>query len=444
MWRLADGSLGTDLRAGDLDEGAFLAKHLDRLLEVLPPNAERRVRLLASTRAGDSRLVSEICAWVERRTDDGAFEEAVSLFEDALSLARAHDHRDAELRVLACVVQEAASRPTPARLNIAARLIGEAERDDAAPLSALVAAATLWSSGEFGRALAELRDVGPSSMERLELTRMAIGANLRAAVSTEDAVAWLESWRAWAAATPSRGAHWWAALGRVRYLRQDLDGAAEAHALAAAQEPSPAGALRFAISRVQCLVDGGRHEEALTVGQELLRTSVQLREPYSEARLWVILRAATYRSGAEMEPDDELVPLLRAVAPPLVLQAAVTEAAVAWRGGDVARCAVVAARGLVGFPSDTPAALLLRALALQHSGDVQEGVAVLNALGPATPPGVALQVRSLVSRVSASAQDTDVLKGLATMFPGSSWHLRREVLSVEECVRGMSPDFVPG
>ncbi|HMV68507.1 MAG TPA: protein kinase, partial [Myxococcota bacterium] len=124
--RLGDGSLATRPGVGDDDERRFRSEHLDTILAALPADSERRLRLRALVRPDDPSLLADLCDAVERSVDAGEHEQIAGMGELALSLARAHGDRQAERRVLACVVEEAIARPSTASLDRAARHLAEA------------------------------------------------------------------------------------------------------------------------------------------------------------------------------------------------------------------------------------------------------------------------------------------------------------------------------
>src|SRR6185436_6853783 len=152
-----------------------------------------------------------------------------------------------------------------------------------------------------------------------------------------------------------------------------------------------------------------------------------------------------YRRGDALQPDVQLVAALERVgAVEQAALAALTEAAIAWRGGDV-RCAgdlaATAARFCVG-PGMREAFLLARALqcVATSTPPPPEEAARLSAEACASRlPRVGAQVLALLARSGAAvpAEAQRVLAAAASAAAAPAQRL--EVLALDECRRELKP-----
>jgi len=260
-------------------------------------------------------------------------------------------------------------------------------------------------------------------------------------IEREEAI--VESLRAWAASTghpqdQAAFASWeaWSLYRRGLYVE-----AAERHLASVALDPLAASRLSSMLAAASALLEGFHPERALDLAAAARSTAAESRLTYLEARACWIERAALYRLDRTTTPDIALVESVRAVGVGgLYAMVALTEAAVAWRGGDartahdlaMAACREWSAAGRRWAPD------MARSLALACGGEALPGeVARLASEALACPvPMAGLQVLALLAagqHPTPGVTEADVAR-IAALLPSESWGKRATILSTAEAL----------
>ena len=227
-------------------------------------------------------------------------------------------------------------------------------------------------------------------------------------------------------------------LGRLRYREGRFDEAAELHAKAAIGEPWTTERVATNLNCASALIEAFRFDEAVVVADEARRLSAECRHVYYEARAEWLMRMARYRRGDLLDVDEELVDLA-AQTGVVDLEALVglTEAAIAWRRGDMERMVVLARRTEQRWTmlDNTWGALFARTLAIAATGtSTEEWDALAHAATEIPVSGAGIQMLGLLAlrRADAAAELMPAMIELRNAIPERHWRYRMDVLSVDE------------
>ncbi|MCA8961027.1 MAG: hypothetical protein KDC38_10970, partial [Planctomycetes bacterium] len=236
----------------------------------------------------------------------------------------------------------------------------------------------------------------------------------------------LETWRA--------HAHYTA--GRFRE-------AGEAYLLAS-QGPVPA--LRrcsWIITAAEAFLEVPDLDRARKLAERGLQMAVECRSLVHEVRATHFWRSARYRACEELEVDEELVAAAREVTVAGVrAQVQLLEASVAWRSGDHQRTAQLGKQAqddweLAGhvWPARLCAALVAMVSPPRDAEQVRQ---LLHSASGCPWPGLRVQIEAMACR-AIDGQLTMLASREDLGFDGSSVDRlsRREVLSLEECFKGV-------
>lgn len=165
--------------------------------------------------------------------------------------------------------------------------------------------------------------------------------------------------------------------------------------------------------------------------------------PYWEARAEWLLRSARYRRGEAHAADHELCAAVAMVGTPdLEALVCLNEAAVAMRAGDLPAGAALADRAARVWREMARAwgTLLARCLAVACGSAAAPGeVEALSAKAAECKlPGIGLQALALLARVAPALRASwkGAVPGLSAGVPEAFWHLRMDVLSMDEALAG--------
>lgn len=425
-----------------------------RLVAALPPGAPARLwNLLLLADPPPAAVADEATA--RDRADAGA---RLAGLQAAARFLRGQA-REAERReiVLLDLVSAAIGSNDLAEVRAAGR-----EVDLAPPTPALtairgVARAAAWSmTGEPRRALATLElldDADPYVGRELHRVRVRVAYQLPLDVETR----MLDGARTWArahpGALPPHVVQQWE--GYPLYRRFRFREGARAHEAAAALAPSPAFRVQAWAEAAACWVEAYAHGQeadgeppdalldraaaAVAAGWDALgarRVAVhELLLRNAERRI------AHARDALRVRPDPAAVEALGVgLDPRLAIVGLVAEAALAWRHGDLAlvrraaAMAEAACRGL--FP---PGLVIARGLGALAGGPAvgADRAALLAAARGAAAPGLRAQGLALLAAADPDVADAvrDDVVAAARQVPSRAWGRRREVLSLDECLR---------
>lgn len=262
--------------------------------------------------------------------------------------------------------------------------------------------------------------------EELEIWRQALGVwVLRGGEHEEARLAQLTQWANSDKERRARRLGW---LADLRYRQGRLREAAELHEQAAAGKRRVAGRVSSAMNAAAAWVDIGEFERAKAVAEPALQAARAARLARYEGQLTWCLRSASYRAGEAVVARPELVEAGALVSATTGRLLAMTEAAIAWRAGDLALAGTLAEAGAHGLDAveTQPAALLCRAIEVHCQGCPERGVAeVVAAAARCRVDLMAAQALWLVGKKDAARQRIEPEVGVDP-------DLRQEVSSLRE------------
>ncbi|MFT3765593.1 MAG: serine/threonine-protein kinase [Minicystis sp.] len=429
------------------------------IAEVLIPGTEGRLsHLLASIDDAHPRTVEvgiEATLAAAEWARQGRLGLAEVLLDEAAGALRRHrgDGLSADLdalreRLFALWVEVALVDRSPRAMD---RVLYELERcpDDAralAPMKAIIQAALTLGSDDR-RALALLEDLPPLTPHALERRRhqlMMVAA--RSTLLDEELRVWDRACRfAEASGDPvtlGRSLGW---TGRVRYRQGRFDEAEDLFAQSARAEPWLVDRLAAELNAASALIEAFRLGEAERAAERARALAAEGRLAFLEARSEWIVRTVAYRSGRAAAPDLDLVEAMSVVgARDMEALVSMTEAAVAYRGGDPVTAMALAERAIDRWSHagvQREAVLLMRALRVACGApappEAFEGF-VAQAL-EGTVPGMGIQALALLARARPEADwisKVDV-EPLARQVDPGHWGERLDVLSVQEALTAL-------
>jgi hypothetical protein len=438
--------LGQLLDAVPWDPEQVRAAHR-ALAAALPAASPRRLFHLLAGQEPDAPvvtepIVSETLALARREVEEGRVVRATTWLIDGLAAVRRGRTPLAERALLAEWLRVALLAGTATALDqVLADLVRA--RCEVADLEAFARAGLdALSVGGGERALTRLDALAGFADPSLELERQAtrVRAARRVDLATERRV--VESAARWAeeradAEARARASAW---LGRLTYRECNYGDSARLHHAAAA-------GTSLAIVRITSWLDASnaeiwdlRPDDAARDARRARAEAERYRCVYHEARAEWLLRYAAYRDGRAAACDHELVALSASVGvPELEAQIHLTEAAVAWRVGDVDTGTTLAQRAAELWRSlamHTPASTAT-ALAAACRRVLSEAAAqpLLDTARAAWDPTIGLQIAGLVCMASPehAPAAAPLLRELATRRPPREWDARLDVLSPREC-----------
>jgi Protein kinase domain len=440
-WPLPDGRIGTAPAVRlHIDDAAVRAARL-HLAGHLPTGSEARVRQLVAAQADPQRLLPDVLATARPRVDLGLHSQAIALLELGLREARRVEDMPHEAVLLTLRVRVALEQEAPVALDRALYEVGRCEPrqplHDA--LEGLLRAVRLVLVGERGRARRLADALPPFQDETLEVWRQAARVQAAYGLPLERQEELLSSLQEWADAGPqsrrAKLAGWW---GNLRYKQGRYVEAAELHQMAARTKAGVLARVSSQINAATALLEVPELERARALATEAARHARRARHARYEARATWLLRAADYRADRAGPPQPELVEAAAAVAPPEEALLATTEAAIAWRRGELGLAEQLALRGARAFAlrQTLEGELLCRALALAAAppdGQVA-ALAIADRLGECRVPDVAVQVLGLLRFAVPSLEETWMaqLKDLISSREPVQHDRRLDVLSYSE------------
>jgi hypothetical protein len=435
------------------------------LADALPVGADRRlVHLVASASeesGADEGLGAEIAreaiALAAVRASEGSLGQAIAtLSEGLLAARRAGELCASELELLCAWAGYALEEGRPLALD---RLLYEFTRcgdGDGAPGSEGAASvprvralieAGLAVRTDSPRALQMAEAIAAFDDPELERCRCAVRMNAARAVDPERADVLLAEIERWAEGLPelasvrSSVAAW---RGASAYRAGRFEDAARHHDEAAARAT-------LASSRVAALCDSAaawmeafRFEECAEAAARAREAAAACRHAWREADAEWVLRTMGYRLGHAMAPDTDFVAAVgRLGVPDTEALAAITEAAIAWRSGDaaLARSLARTARERWSGMGMRLGASFARSLEIASGAEVAEDErdTLAEWASTCTVPGIGVQALALLATrwVEQAAGWRAVGQGLAELVPREHWHVRQDVLSVEESLAAL-------
>jgi len=402
--RVSPAELGTEAHALAWAHAATA----DTLRPGTPGRLAHLMRALPTGRSGGlADVVVEAIAAARRSLSDGHTGRGLAALADAwLTANRVGEPVPQEvLRELFAVWTELSLVDgTPAAIDRALHELARARYvAPVADLEALLHAAVVIHRSS-ARAFEEASTLPGFAEPALERWRHAVRIQAARAGPIDQERETVESLRAWAApsADPqdqAAFASWeaWTLYRRGLYIE-----AAERHLASVELDRLPASRLSSMVAAASALLEGFHPERALDITAQARSIAAASRLTYLEARACWIERAALYRLDRTTTPDHALVESVRAVGVGgLYAMTALTEAAVAWRGGDaraarelaMAACREWSAAGRRWAPD------MARALALACGAVAQpDEVTTLTREALACPvPTAGLQVLALLA-----------------------------------------------
>jgi hypothetical protein len=178
-------------------------------------------------------------------------------------------------------------------------------------------------------------------------------------------------------------------------------------------------------------------DAALAAAESGVRAAIETRHVYGHALAEWTLRTVTYRAGVHIEPDTSFVDAVSGLdVPDLEALASMTEATIAWRAGslDVAHTLALRARGLwASIGERGGGGLLASSLAIAAGASREDAVRLLREAIDCAAAGVGIQALALLAGAGVTIQiTTETIARLARQVPRDKWHVRIDVLSIDE------------
>ncbi len=407
----------------------------------LEPGAEGRlVHLIA---AGSTRRVGqEAEALAERLLTEGRLGHATAVLDEALFIVRRGGGEELLGRLLALrgLVALLGQNTRGLRAAILALRRDREGLEEARNLTRLLGAALAFLRGRLSRAGELLSETRPLRDPRLDAYSQTLRFHLDA--RSGDLEGGLDRLRQALRDNPHPFAQARLASteGWAAYWAQDFPLAAEhferSAELAWARSSKLLGLTKSASALMEC----GRLDEAEALALEAVELAARHRLPVAEGRSEWVLRTVHYRQCKPLEPDEELVRAAGLLETDHLLgMLALGEAAAAWRLGRADLARELGAVSREAFAREgAPWSLLAEALERLCGGDPPGTLdELVDRSETVAAPLPRIQVLALAARVEPAR--SDLLRRvveLAEALPPADRALRREVLSVEECVEG--------
>jgi hypothetical protein len=243
--------------------------------------------------------------------------------------------------------------------------------------------------------------------------RQELDSLLEETQGVEQAVPWRHEWE-----------------GTLHYREADYRSAAEAYRRARDAARTFTARMRSLTNESAAWVETDSPERALELANQLDAEARRAGHGWGIMRAAIARRIAMYRMDRPEAPDAELVEEARCIGWSYNEgQLAMTEAAFAWRQGDLATCHELAVRGFTQLRRAAPdSALLCAALAARAGGDASSQAEVrAMAENSSAPIGVLIQVLGLADAPRALMEDR-------LRDSSIDRSRRREVLSLDEAL----------
>ncbi len=416
------------------------------VVDALPAGSAERLRHVTACGDADEILDEAVAAAANARAA-GRFAEAQMLLEQALAAARPANAgaREEEIAIaLATVCLDDGSRgslqralyelgrsaqPSELLQRVARLLLVARDADSAAP----------------AELRAELRALGPFDGDELERWRFAQRFRVAMRLGVDEEAAVLDDFERWTRALPRPErallslAEW-----RALHLRHSGDArrAAELHAQSARAMRAGTRVVAL-VNAAVAYVDAGDLPAAAELAAEAHDQAVQNRDAYDEAVAESVLREVAYRRAELTRVDEEFVAAVALLGDVALLgRVAATEAAIAWRAGDVAtarRLAEQSHAACVRY-GEPGCETLPRALALLCGATAAPGEVERLAARAAEAPDPDTAVQALGLLALAAPQQADALRARAAVraaeLAACDAGVRRDILSLEEALHG--------
>ena len=419
-----------------------------------PPGSPRRLFHLITGADDDVELGTEIAAealhLARRLAIEGRLELAAAAVSEGLRAERRLGMSGAveSLPLLTLAVEIALEDGTPRALDRALyELYRIRPRSPAIDRLAQLVRAALAALERTERAFADATELGPFANVDLERRRQEIRVIASRVRPHAEQEALLEEVRAWAENAGSevaQGAYagW---LARLRYRQGRFTEATELHAAASKQHTLATAQIAAALASCSAQMEALDLDRASATALETRARARRQRLPVHEARAEWVLRSATYRTGAAMTPDIELVHAAGALRlSDMEGMLALNEAAVAFRAGareiarDLARCAQ---RAWAAIGEISGGALLAASLALAcgaSASDAELAGLVARAVHCSFPE-IGIQALGLLAKTGRSLEiDAAELAGVIQRTSALDLDQRLEVLSIREALDALS------
>lgn len=413
-----------------------------RIVDALPAGTSARLLHLIELDSANE-VVAEACTMGRRLHREGRLGDAIVALEEGLRAARAVGVDAALTSVLSEWSKVAFSESIPSEMQRVLHELDRCEELEARGLRALLVAGHSALTRPALEAWELLEGLEPLADPELELWRHAFrvlagrqvsadreeralreAAEFIAELRDAEAEASLRSWR-----------------GGSSYRGGRFDEAARFHLEAAERHPRANGKLSALLNGAAALIEECRFDEARAVVEQALGLARTLRIALFEARAECLLRQVAYREGTAAGADFELVTILRELAPPWMLAGAcLTEAAFAWRAGDLdaavglgTEAAEIWTKGGQEMAADL--ARLFVAMAADSEVAREDASAAVARAKQCSYPGLALQVLALAAPGVGADVARELAKRCLSELPAPCHDLRREILSPNECVK---------
>jgi len=353
-----------------------------------------------------------------------------------------------ELALLSALLLIAEAEGTERSFELALYEIGRAtfQSPELVRLDRLARVALLALRRDADRALALADALGPFKDMELEQFRQAARAMAARSGRRDRSEEVLRSVESWATNNNARAIHgklitW---KGWALYIQSHFKEAVAKHEEAIQWAPDVRTRLSALLSLAETSIEAGYYERACELARDAMTASASSRHSFYEARAEAVLRYAAYRSGSAERADLELIDALPGLHVSNVeAQINLNEGAVAWRAGDTAtaRTLVRTAHRLWRAIGHLWGTVLTQAFLAV----LDEGVSAHKIEDQAHDcplPGVALQTFAMLGRAhpERTASFIDHAHRLAEQIAPEYRPLRREVLSVEECLQWLEPE----
>ncbi|MEM7165582.1 MAG: serine/threonine-protein kinase [Planctomycetota bacterium] len=394
--------------------------------------------------AGDKDgVIAEVCCLSQAHYGAGRLGEALAAIHEGLLSVRAHGDTVGEAVVLAEWVKVSLSLGTPDAMR---RVLRELEASavataDLEPLQELVRGGLEARGSRAGIARQRMQELRPFSDSQLEMWRLGTSLQDACRLSVDEEEAALRSIEAY---VHEKGeASHVVTLGNLKglleYRKGNFEGAASLHLEAGERGEALMPAVACFLNAAAAYLEVPALKSAGALAERALEELRQLRHPFYEARAQWILRAVAYRSGNAEAPEVEFVEAVRQLSNAVLeSQVCVTEAAVAWRCGQLDLAEGLAIRAQTHWLDAKMIwpARLAGALALACSDAPEPSVArdLCVDVESSPVPGISAQVVSLVIRALPELRGElePVLIATCQRIPHDQWRHRREVLSIDE------------
>jgi hypothetical protein len=419
------------------------------LADSLEPGTPDRLRHL--TVSGSAReVIDESLRRGEALRRRGRYTDAIVAIEQGLVAARREGDTTSELRLLVLLAEICLDDDSPGVIQQGLYDIGRAldRGEEVSRLEELLLISRDVESAPPDGLLERLEQLGPFEDLTLELWRRAQQFRLSFRLGPAVEADTMRAIEEWADATGDddtrRSVARWRAL-HLQHAGQPLE-AARLHEAALVEDDS--AAMRFAdrLNAAQAFIDAGDLEKARELAGRARQEAAARRAAVFEAMAEAMLRHVAYRQGEDLEPDEELLDLVAQLAGPAVEgHASITEAAIAWRNGDLETGRRIAARctELCKTYAEPGCDALLRALEIVCGASyAPDELQSLESTVRETPdPELAVQTLGLLA--IHQPEEAERLQGLAGARIGELTYddpaVRCVVLSIEEAAGGNGP-----